>query len=252
MVGCPLRLPEVQFRVLCVYCMLVKGHSRSVRGKVTDVYEVVAALTQGSDFPVIFTVPGDAGSWTSSQSLPPLSVFTHLLLAWLSFTAGHVIIISFSFPGENAFPPASSQNTKQTDFLSPAWFHMPMFPLSGMCPLFTPEKGGAQVLWHKPSWPWERCRDDGASLNGVPGGTGPWEGWGHCEITPFRRKRDLWKRKVSGMVCVLSSAGEKRPPVFSKHFLVGGVVGCLLASETGITSGFLVVNQISLSFSNQP
>lgn len=97
MVGCPLRLPEVQFRVLCVYCMLVKGHSRSVRGKVTDVYEVVAALTQGSDFPVIFTVPGDAGSWTSSQSLPPLSVFTHLLLAWLSFTAGHVVIISFYY-----------------------------------------------------------------------------------------------------------------------------------------------------------
>ena len=57
---------------------------------------------------------------------------------------------------------------------------------------------------------------------------------------------------MSGMVCVLSLTGEKGPPVFSKYFLVGRVVGCLLVSETGITSGFLVVNQVSVSFSNQP
>ena len=127
-----------------------------------------------------------------------------------------------------------------------------MFPLPGMYPLFTPEKGGTQVLWRKLSWPWERCRDDSASRNGVPGSIGPWEGWEHCKTTPFRRKRDLWKREVTGMICVLSSAGEKRPPVFSKYFLMGGVIGYLLASETGIKSGFLVVNQVSMSFSNQP
>lgn len=95
MVGCPLILPEVQFHGLWIYCMLVKGHSWSVSEKVTDVYEVIVALIQGSDFPVIFTVSDDAGSWKSSQSLPQLSIFTHLLLAWLSFTAGHVIFFFF-------------------------------------------------------------------------------------------------------------------------------------------------------------
>ena len=53
MVGCPPILPEVQFHVLCIYSMLVKGHSWSVSDKVTDVYEVIVTLTQGSDFPVI-------------------------------------------------------------------------------------------------------------------------------------------------------------------------------------------------------
>lgn len=97
MVGCPLLLPEVQFCVLCIYCMLVKGHSWSVSDKVTNVCEVIVALTQGSDFPVISTVSGDAGSWKSSQSLPQLSIFTHLLLAWVSFTSGHIIFYFFPF-----------------------------------------------------------------------------------------------------------------------------------------------------------
>ena len=144
MVGCPLILPEVQFHGLWIYCMLVKGHSWSVSEKVTDVYEVIVALTQGSDFPVIFTVSDDAGSWKSSQSLPQLSIFTHLLLAWLSFTAGHVIFFFFFLPWLKCISSCWFSEHQTNRLLvpsmvphanvSPLWDVLPVHPREGRNP----------------------------------------------------------------------------------------------------------------------
>lgn len=66
MVGFPPLLREVQF------CVLIKGHSRSMSDKVTTVYEVTVALALGPGLPAISTVSGDI--FLEAQPVPLLAV----------------------------------------------------------------------------------------------------------------------------------------------------------------------------------
>lgn len=72
---------------------------------------------------------------------------------------------------------------------------------------------------------------------------------GTLRDNPFQEKEGFVEEKCLEWFCVLFLQQVRRG-LLSLILLVGeGVVGCLLASGTGITSGFSVVNQNIIEFS---